>query len=287
MTLSAVQPRVGVCGDGQPDRHRRSEYPASTWQWSSDNSGGVIEDATSDTYTPTAANEGTLTATATYTDPQGPDHTASGDSASPVAADTRNKAPVFDDQDDDTDGIQNAEAERMVAEGAAAEASVDGGAITATDPNADDLVSYTLGGPDASSFDIDASGQITVLARPGRCWTTRPSHRRQRRPYMVKVITARRTRSALPPPCRNTRRDHHRHRRDDQRDNEGPTDDKTGRLRRREPVQPPPTTFPTARSPRTCASPTLGAWWRARRRVRNIGAPVTYTRQRTQTLATR
>ena len=32
---------------------------------------GDIEDATSDTYTPTAATEGTLTATATYTDPRG------------------------------------------------------------------------------------------------------------------------------------------------------------------------------------------------------------------------
>ena len=97
---------------------------------------------------------GTLTATATYTDPQGPDHTASGDSANVVAADTRNKAPVFDDQDDETDGTQNTEAERTVAEDAAADASVDGGAITATDANSGDVVSYTLGGPDASSFDI-------------------------------------------------------------------------------------------------------------------------------------
>ena len=49
--------------------------------------------------------EDTLTATATYTDPQDPDHTASGDSANAVAADTRNKAPAFAaDQDPDTEG---------------------------------------------------------------------------------------------------------------------------------------------------------------------------------------
>ena len=30
-----------------------------------------------------------------------------GESANAVAADTRNKAPVFDDQDEDTDGVQN------------------------------------------------------------------------------------------------------------------------------------------------------------------------------------
>ena len=40
---------------------------------------------------------------------------------------------------------------------------VSGGAVTATDPNADDIVSYSLGGADASSFDIGlTSGQITV-----------------------------------------------------------------------------------------------------------------------------
>ena len=52
---------------------------------------------------------------------------AFGDSDNVVAADTRNKAPVFDDQDGDTDGTQNTEAERTVAENATAGASVDGG----------------------------------------------------------------------------------------------------------------------------------------------------------------
>ncbi len=181
VTLSAVQPRVGVSLTASLTD---IDGPVTDvkWQWSI--RGSDIDDATSDTYTPVAADvAGTLTATATtYTDPQGPDHTASGDSANVVAADTRNKAPVFDDQDAETDGVQNTEAERTVAENAAADASVDGGAITATDANANDLVSYTLGGPDASSFDIGlTSGQITVGAGTNLDYETKTS-------YMVKVI---------------------------------------------------------------------------------------------------
>ena len=162
VTLSAVQPRVGVAVTASL---MDIDGPVSgvTWQWS--NTNGPIEDATSDTYTPTAATEGTLTAMATYTDPQGPD-TASGPSINPVAADTRNKAPVFGDQDDKTDGIQNTETTRTVAENTVAPSPVNGGVVTATDPNTDalqDTVSYRLGGDDASSFDIGlTTGQITV-----------------------------------------------------------------------------------------------------------------------------
>ena len=47
--------------------------------------------------------------------------TANGTSANGVAVDTRNRPPVFDDQDDDTDGVQNDEATRKVAENAAAD----------------------------------------------------------------------------------------------------------------------------------------------------------------------
>ena len=178
VTLSAVQPRVGV-----PLTASVTDIDGPVtgvkWQWSIRNS--EIEDATSDTYTPVAADvEGTLMATATYTDPQGPDHTASGDSANRVAADTRNKAPAFAaDQDPDTEGDQ-AEAKRTVAEDADADASVGGGVIIATDPNADDEISYKLGGPGASSFGIGLTdGQITVGAKLD--YETKTS-------YMVKVI---------------------------------------------------------------------------------------------------
>ena len=179
VTLSTIQPRVGVSLTASLT-DIDGPVTAVKWQWS--NSSGAIDDATSDTYTPTAATEGTLMAMATYTDPQGPEHTATGDSVNPVAADTRNKAPVFDDQDDETDGSQNTEAERTVAEDAAADASVFGGVVTATDPNDSDIVSYTLGGPDASFFDIGlTSGQIMVGAGTKLDYETKTS-------YMVTVI---------------------------------------------------------------------------------------------------
>ena len=58
-----------------------------------------------------------------------------------------------------------------------------GGVVTATDPNVnDDVVSYKLGGPDASSFDIDlTTGQIMVGAGAKLDYETKTS-------YMVKVI---------------------------------------------------------------------------------------------------
>ena len=91
------------------------------------------------------------------------------EAANAVAADTRNKAPVFDDQDDKTEGTQNTEAERTIAENSDAGTTLSGGeSFAATDPNADDDLTYTLGGPDASSFAVssatDTEGQITVGA---------------------------------------------------------------------------------------------------------------------------
>ena len=182
VTLSAVQPRVGVSLTASLT-DIDGAVSGVTWQWRDGNT--EIEDATSDTYTPTAGDVGTLTATATYTDPQGSDHMAFGVSANPVAADTRNKAPVFAaDQDGETEGDQ-AEAKRTVAEDAAALAPVGGGVITATDPNVGDELTYTLGGPDASSFNVSSEtgtgGQITVGAGTELDYETKTS-------YMVKVI---------------------------------------------------------------------------------------------------
>ena len=179
VTLSAVQPRVGVPVtasltdiDGQ--------VSGVTWQWRIGNSD--IDDATSDTYVPADDDSRTLTATASYTDPQGSGKTASGDSANAVAADTRNKAPVFADQDTETDGTQNDAAERTVEENTVAPNPVSGAAVTATDPNDGDLVSYSLGGADASSFDIGlTSGQITVGAGTELDYETKDT-------YMVTVI---------------------------------------------------------------------------------------------------
>ena len=81
-------------------------------------------------------------------------------SANPVAEDTRNRAPVFGDQDSDTPGTQNQSATREVAENTNGNV---GNPVTATDPdpNEDPLI-YTLSGADAGLFTVDSDGQITV-----------------------------------------------------------------------------------------------------------------------------
>ena len=116
VALSAVQARVGVSLTASLTDHRRWSVTGVTWQWSSNTTD--IEGATSDTYTPTAEDlTNMLTATAMYTDAEGPEKEAmNAEAANAVAADTRNKAPVFADQDDVMDGIQNTEAERTIAE---------------------------------------------------------------------------------------------------------------------------------------------------------------------------
>ena len=92
--------------------------------------------------------------TASYTDPQGSDTAMSELTVSdqPVEEDDTNKAPAFPDQDMETDGDQT-DQERTVAENTAANADI-GAVVVATDPNMDTLT-YTLGGADRASFDID------------------------------------------------------------------------------------------------------------------------------------
>ena len=82
------------------------------------------------------------------------------EAANRVAFDTRNRAPVFADQDTETDGVQNTETTRKVEENTEAVATDDtlangnevatdnvGGAVTANDPDPNaDALTYTLGG---------------------------------------------------------------------------------------------------------------------------------------------
>ena len=161
VTLSSLQPRVGV-----PITARLTDPDGGvsgvTWQWYDDTINGdltlnAIEDATSATYTPVVGDVADiLRARASYTDGKGVDSAVGTSTA--VAADTRNKAPVFPDQDPDTDGDQ-LDQERSVAEGAGGDV---GGPVMATDTAAENLT-YTLGGADAALFDINrATGQITV-----------------------------------------------------------------------------------------------------------------------------
>ena len=134
-----------------------------------------IKDATSATYTPVETDATDfdggmyLKATATYTDPQGPD-TAEKVSDNAVKIDARNRPPKFPDQDDKTPGDQLDQA-REVAENVpnapvrvnvADTVAGTGDPVTATDPNGDhDNITYTLGGADVASFTIDAqTGQL-------------------------------------------------------------------------------------------------------------------------------
>ena len=133
-----------------------------------------IEDATSATYKPVLDNGDEddesdvgryLLAVVSYTDAKQnvdemPKDIAGEVSAYVVAEDTRNRAPVFKDQDSDTPGTQNQTATREVAE--KTEANV-GNAVTAEDPdpNEDPLI-YTLSGADAALFSVASPGQIKV-----------------------------------------------------------------------------------------------------------------------------
>ena len=211
VTLSKIKPRVGVAVTASvtdPD----GSISGLTWQWSIDGAdpaegvtatpNGAITGATSDTYTPKAGDvDGTLTATASYFDGQSAPDTAKKPTMkaadNPVATDTRNKAPVFDDQDTVTDGVQNTETTRKVEENAEALATDDaadnagdgddaadnvGGVVTATDPdpNADPLT-YTLEGTDAAKFRVRDNGQIEVGAGTKLDYETK-------RTYMVTVM---------------------------------------------------------------------------------------------------
>ena len=201
VTLSSVQPRVGVSitasvtdVDGAPTDVE--------WQWSRssietgpdctlDQIADVasltcyapIKDATSATYTPvepdaTDFQDGMyLKATATYTDPQGPDTAEKSSGANAVQIDARNRPPKFPDQDDKTPGDQLDQA-REVAENVPNApvgvrvnvADTDADPVTATDPNgANDNITYTLGGTDAASFTITPeTGQLMAIGMLNR-----------------------------------------------------------------------------------------------------------------------
>ena len=178
VTMSQLQPRVGVAITASVT-DLDGDVSNVTWQWygdpidSNDLTLNAIAKAASATYKPVAADvAGKLFARAMYTDGFGEGESAMGESTNVVEVDTRNKPPVFDDQDDDTDGVQNDETTREVAENTAALGPV-GSPVTATDsdPNSDPL-DYTLSGADAGLFsvgadnsttaDVDEGGQIKV-----------------------------------------------------------------------------------------------------------------------------
>ena len=98
-----------------------------------------IKGATQASYTPKDSDEGNcLAVVVNYTDGQGSD-TATEIAANLVVPDATPRAPVFGDEDLETDGVQNAMAERSVAEnteGGTNDAADDVDApVMATDPN--------------------------------------------------------------------------------------------------------------------------------------------------------
>ena len=219
VTLSQPRPRVGVAitaGYSDPD----GGLASATWQWWRTDSNtlgvgnapdvpantdltdlddstvwGIIEDATSATYMPVVDDEAEdsdvgryLLAVVSYTDAKqnvGEAKDIAGlVSVNPVAKDTRNRAPVFGDQDSDTPGTQNQSATREVAENTKAKANV-GSAVIAEDPdpNADPLV-YALSGADAGLFTVASPGQIKVKSG------TKLDYEAAKNVYMV-TLTAR------------------------------------------------------------------------------------------------
>ena len=202
VSLSRTQIRVGVpvtASLSDPD----GSISGLSWQWSISSGAattaqGDIEDANSDTYTPVAGDVGgTLTATASYTDGHGSSKDAELEATNPVVVDTRNREPVFEDQDAETDGVQNESTTRKVAENTKALAGSDdddaptatdatadnvGSVVTATDPdpNTEALI-YTLGGDDADKFRVRSNGQIEVGAGTKLDYETRDT-------YMVTVM---------------------------------------------------------------------------------------------------
>ena len=215
VTLDKITPVVGIPVTAMledPD----GGVSKLTWQWSiRDADAGAVEDvtatgdgningATSDTYKPKAGDVGgTLTATANYFDGQNAltdatKRTAGEGADNAVELDTRNKPPVFGDEDPDTNGVQNTMATRKVEENTealAGEADDDaddtdapgdnvGAAVEATDTKADGLaetLTYSLGGTDAAKFRVRDNGQIEVAAGTKLNYETKDT-------YMVTVM---------------------------------------------------------------------------------------------------
>ena len=113
-----------------------------------------IVDATSASYMPVEADANMyLRATAMYTDGEGSDKMAVGMSAQQVTEVSANTAPEFAAET----------AQRSVAENTVAGMDI-GAPVKATDAD-DDMLTYTLGGDDMASFDIDpATGQLMTMA---------------------------------------------------------------------------------------------------------------------------
>ena len=186
VTLSAQQPKSGVeLTAGVTDLDGGVDMAGVKWTWERDddredleeNAGmeEVIKGATSATYTPTDDDVGKyLRAIATYTDNKGKDR-AMATSMHVVLA-RGDHEPEF--ADDETGKRKIPEGTKAVTADDTTAADDSGGAdnvgapVAATDGDEDDILTYSLGGPDASKFrvrqdnpgttDVNEGGQIEV-----------------------------------------------------------------------------------------------------------------------------
>ena len=160
VALSTRQPVAGTALDADlsdPD----GSLSGVTWEWQRSSDGSVwstISGATASTYTPTTADDldQLLRAVASYTDGNGPSKSATSAATFAVLdAAPANQQPVFAPGAGVT--IVSAELSRGNV----------GSPVAATQGDSDSLT-YTLGGTDASSFEIDsATGQLSFAAHGG------------------------------------------------------------------------------------------------------------------------
>ena len=203
VTLSTLQPRVDIPVTATLADADNITADSVSWQWykgtvtqqgleTLDNTECVdartsdcfIKGATSATYTPVAFDVNDLViAVALYTDGS-PNEGNAEDFAmaatnQQVLAETRNKAPVFPDQDAEMEGDQT-DQERSVMENAPMiggnnailDLRIVGAPVLAVDVitmndgmTVDETLTYSLGGPDAASFTIDrGTAQISTKA---------------------------------------------------------------------------------------------------------------------------
>ena len=128
---------------------------AVTWKWeiSADQTNwNTITDATTDSYTPGSDDIGDyLRVTATYDDEKGPGKTVEAETDAVLTAPATNTDASF---------AADLDATRSVPENTAAGQPI-GAPVAADDPDNEDTLTYSLGGTDAASFDIDTStGQL-------------------------------------------------------------------------------------------------------------------------------
>ena len=184
ITVTLTDPDGGATGDGGTDGSTETltDNASTTWQWfrsRSRTSGWALisatstanEDVNTDTYTPEAADEGYyLRATAMYRDGQGVNKVTKpgvGVTARTVQAkEYVNSAPIFPDDDDDTNGYQIT---MEVNEDNSLEAGDPvGGPVTATDigsAGTQELLVYTVDPADIADDDESLDQALFTIDR--------------------------------------------------------------------------------------------------------------------------